>query len=256
MTTKTKTPSNTVRLIAAGGLLSMVLTGCNTLTRLSDVNGGPRVSQIQNPVTAPDYQPVSLPMPAPVAPPSNPNSLWRAGARAFFKDQRANDVGDIVTVRLTLDDSADLENETERDRNDSETTSAAALAGFETDFKNFLPDAVNPANLAQYSGVHSTAGEGEIARSESIDLIMAAVVTQVLPNGNLVILGRQEIKVNAELRELYVTGVVFPGDIDTDNIITHDKIAEMRLAYGGRGTLSDLQQPRWGTQIWDILFPF
>ena len=87
-------------------------------------------------------------------------------------------------------------------------------------------------------------------------MTFAAIVTQILPNGLLVVMGRQEIRVNSELRELMVTGIIRPSDIDSDNTITHDKIAEMRVAYGGRGTLSGLQQPRWGTQIWDIIFPF
>ena len=104
--------------------------------------------------------------------------------------------------------------------------------------------------------MHSTSGDGDIERSEDIKLTFAAVVTQILPNGSLVVMGRQEILVNAELRELLVTGVVRPEDIESDNTISHEKIAEMRVAYGGRGTLSQLQQPRWGTQIWDIIFPF
>ncbi len=103
---------------------------------------------------------------------------------------------------------------------------------------------------------HKTKGDGSINRDETITLTFAAVVTQILPNGALAIMGRQEILVNSELRELLVTGVIRPEDIDADNTVEHTKIAEMRVAYGGRGTLSGLQQPRWGTQIWDILFPF
>jgi len=103
---------------------------------------------------------------------------------------------------------------------------------------------------------HDTKGDGSIDRSETIELTLAAIVTQILPNGNFVIEGRQEIRVNNELRELVVTGVVRPGDIDSTNTVSHEKIAEMRVVYGGRGSLSDIQQPRWGTQIWDIIFPF
>ena len=115
---------------------------------------------------------------------------------------------------------------------------------------------MNPAAIANFGNTHGTEGDGSIERSEEISLTFAAVVTQVLPNGNLVIMGRQELRVNSELRELMVTGVVRPSDIDSDNKISHEKIAEMRVAYGGRGTLSELQQPRWGMQLWDILFPF
>ncbi len=107
-----------------------------------------------------------------------------------------------------------------------------------------------------FGNKHSTSGDGTIDRSEVLSLTFAAVVTQILPNGSLVIVGRQEIKVNSEIRELMVTGVIRPSDIDSDNTIADDSIAEMRVAYGGSGTLSQLQQPRWGTQIWDIIFPF
>ena len=110
--------------------------------------------------------------------------------------------------------------------------------------------------MLSFGNKNTTKGDGDIERSEDIKLTLAAVVTQILPNGNLVIMGRQEVRVNAELRELMVTGVIRPEDIDSTNTISHEDIAEMRIAYGGRGTLSDLQQPRWGTQIWDIVFPF
>ncbi len=243
--------------LAALSLMAASVAGCNVLTRMSEVGGeGPKLSTIVNPMARPDYKPVSLPMPAPQVAEDNPNSLWRAGAKAFFKDHRAKDIGDVVTVKLALADSAKLENKTERDRDDSEATRVTTLLGLEAEFAKKLPQAVNPASLIDFANRHSTSGDGEIDRKETISLTFAAVVTQILPNGSLVIVGRQEIRVNAELRELLVTGVVRPSDIESDNTITHEKIAEMRVAYGGRGTLSQIQQPRWGTQIWDIIFPF
>ncbi len=245
-----------IRTTAVVAVLAGALTGCNTLTRLSQVGEGPAITPVQNPTARPDYKPVSMPMPAPKMAEVNPNSLWRAGARAFFKDLRAKQVGDIVTVQMTLDDSAKLDNKTERDRTDAEKANLTNILGFEGELTRYLPDGVSAANIANFGNTHATSGDGTIERSESISLTFAAVVTQVLPNGNLVIMGRQELRVNAELRELMVTGVVRPSDIDSDNKISHEKIAEMRVAYGGRGTLSDLQQPRWGMQLWDILFPF
>ena len=232
------------------------VSGCNALTRLSEVGDVPKMTHIQNPTAMPDYRPVSMPMPAPRVPERNPNSLWRAGARAFFKDMRAKQVGDIVTVKMTLDDSATLNNKTTRDRQDSEAANVTNLLGYEGKLAKYLPDGVDPANIANFGNTHSTSGDGKIERSEVISLTFAAVVTQVLPNGNLVVMGRQELRVNSELRELMVSGVIRPGDIDSDNTISHDKIAELRVAYGGRGTLSELQQPRWGMQLWDIIFPF
>ncbi|MDP4795471.1 MAG: flagellar basal body L-ring protein FlgH [Rhodospirillales bacterium] len=232
------------------------LSGCNLAERFSEIGGGPRLTNIENPIAKPAYQPVSLPMPAPQIAEENPSSLWRNGARAFFKDHRAKEIGDIVTVKLELSDSATLANKTERDRQDSEQTHVSSLLGLEAEFSKFLPQAVDPTSMMNFKDTHSTSGDGGIERSEVINLTFAAVVTQILPNGSLVVMGRQEILVNAELRELLVTGVVRPEDIESDNTISHEKIAEMRVAYGGRGTLSQLQQPRWGTQIWDIIFPF
>ena len=237
-------------------LIAAMLTGCNLFSRLSGVGDGPELTNIHNPVSRPDYRPVSLPMPAPQAAEDNPNSLWRSGARAFFKDHRAKEVGDILTVELNLDDSASLANTTERDRADSEDTDVTNFLGLEAEYSKVLPQGISPAAVISMGNTHSTSGEGSIERSESIELTFAAVITQILPNGNLIIIGRQEIMVNSELRELMVTGVIRPEDIDSSNIVSHEKIAEMRVAYGGRGTLSELQQPRWGTQIWDILFPF
>jgi flagellar L-ring protein FlgH len=243
----------TLAVIAAA---TVALTGCNVTTRLSEVGDGPQLSKITNPTVMPNYRPVSLPMPAPKTAEHNPNSLWRAGAKAFFKDHRAKAVGDILTVQLNLNDSASLANSTERERDDSEDTDVTNLLGLEAEFAKKLPQAITPGAVMSFGSKHETKGDGSIDRSETVELTFAAVVTQILPNGALTIIGRQEVQVNNELRELMVTGVIRPEDIESDNTITHDKIAEMRVAYGGRGTLSGLQNPRWGTEVWDILFPF
>ena len=174
----------------------------------------------------------------------NPNSLWRTGARAFFKDIRAKDVGDTLTVRLRLDDRAKMQNVTKRKRDDTQSLGVDSLFGYQTKLGKLFPRDVN------------TGGDGDIGRAEKLELTFAAMVTQVLPNGSMAIMGRQEVRVNYELRELMLVGVVRPQDIEADNSISHERIAEMRVGYGGRGTLSDLQQPRWGTQIMDILMPF
>ena len=232
------------------------LNGCNVVSRLSEVGDGPKLSNIQNPVTKPYYKPISLPMPAPHVTAANPNSLWRAGARAFFKDHRAKEVGDIITVSMSLSDAAKFSNKTARARKDSEDHDANDLLGFEDELTKILPQGIDAGQIVNFATEHSTSGDGEIDRSETLSLTFAAVVTQILPNGSLVIMGRQEIRVNSELRELIVSGVVRPSDIESNNTISHEKIAELRVAYGGRGTLSGLQQPRWGMEIWDILFPF
>ncbi|MAH84596.1 MAG: flagellar basal body L-ring protein [Rhodospirillaceae bacterium TMED8] len=233
------------------------LAGCNMLTRISEVSDGPALSQIQNPMAKKNYQPVSLPMPSPLPTEVNRNSLWRAGARAFFRDHRAKEVGDIVTVKMSLSDSAKFSNKTKRARTDTEDFDLNDLLGFEDELTKVLPQGIDaPGQIVNFASDHDTEGDGAIDRSEVLSLTFAAVVTQILPNGSLVIMGRQEVRVNHELRELLVTGVVRPSDIESDNTVSHEKIAEMRVAYGGRGSLSNLQTPRWGMQIWDIVFPF
>lgn len=237
-------------------ILAAGLGGCSLGTRLTEVGTTPKLSKIpEDPQKDPAFQPVRLPMPAQPQADDNPASLWRPGAKAFFKDTRAKEIGDILTIRLKLDDSAKLKNSTKRERDDGETAKVDAMLGYEGVVRNAVP-AVGVSPAVSFGTEHETKGDGGIDRQESIDLTFAAIVTQVLPNGLLAIVGRQEIRVNYELRELMISGVIRPQDIEADNSIRHEKIAEMRVAYGGRGTLSDLQQPRWGTQIWDIIFPF
>lgn len=250
-------PGTRRHLAVAGSTMILLLaSGCNTFTRLSEVGDYPQMSKITNPQAQPGYQPVSLPMPAPMPVEDNPNSLWRSGARAFFKDIRAKDVGDTLTVRLKLDDKASMSNNTKRKRDDKEALGVDALLGYEAQLGKLLPRDQDNLNLFAYGSKSNTQGDGDIGRSESIEITFAAMVIQVLPNGSLAIMGRQEVRVNYELRELMLTGIVRPQDIEADNSVSHERIAEMRVAYGGRGTLSDLQQPRWGTQIMDIVLPF
>ena len=236
--------------------LCFLLSACNTLTRLSEVNNGPQISEIANPTARPKYRPVSMPMPAPKTMNRKANSLWRPGARAFFRDQRAGRVGDILTIKLAISDKAALANKTTRARDDAEDADLTKLLGIESELTKALPQAITPETTVSLGTKHSTSGDGAVDRSETVTMSIAAVITQILPNGNLVVFARQEIKVNFELREVMVTGIIRPEDIDSANSISHEQIAEMRVAYGGRGTLSDLQQPRYGTQMIDIIFPF
>lgn len=232
------------------------LSGCNALTRISNIGEEPEFSVIQNPVTRPGYKPISMPMPAPVQVSHNPNSLWRKGSRAFFKDLRASQIGDIVTVTIAVDDEAAFDNETTRTRTTDEDADAIALLGYQGALNSLLPEAVNPNSLLDINSTTTNTGTGTIEREEEITLQVAAIVTQVLPNGNLVLHGRQEMRVNFEVREIQIAGVIRPQDITNENTVTHQQIAELRVAYGGRGQISDFQQPRYGTQIIDILFPF
>jgi flagellar L-ring protein FlgH len=235
-------------------LLSSLLGSCSAIDRLKNVGEKPDLSEIKNPTTQPGYKPVQMPMPAPQPATYNPNSLWRNGARAFFKDQRAMQVGDILTVTVKIADSAQIANETQRNRTATENSGITDFAG--SKLLTGTAAAVMPGRILNADGSSTMDNKGSINRQEALVTNIAAVVTQVLPNGNLVIEGKQEIRVNYEVRELIVAGIVRPEDIQSDNTIDSTKIAEARMAYGGRGQISDIQQPRYGQQVMDIILPF
>ncbi len=248
-------PENTSRL-AAVLALAVPLAACNTAERIASIGTAPELSPIENPAAARDYTPVRLPMPAPQIAEGNANSLWQPGARAFFRDQRAGIVGDILTVEIAIDDSASIDNQTQRSRASSEDAGIDAFLGYEEAFSALLPTAIDNENLIGFDSATSNTGSGSISRGENIELKLAAIVMQVLPNGNLAIYGRQEVRVNHEVRDLEISGVVRPEDITSTNTVSYEKIAEARISYGGRGHISDVQQPRYGQQLYDIIFPF
>jgi len=235
-------------------LLSALLGSCSAIDRLKNVGEKPDLSEIKNPTAQPGYKPVQMPMPAPQPATYNPNSLWRNGARAFFKDQRAMQVGDILTVTVKIADSAQIANETQRNRSMTENSGITDFAG--SKLLSGAAAAVMPGRILSADGTTTMDNKGSINRQEALITNIAAVVTQVLPNGNLVIEGKQEIRVNFEIRELIVAGIVRPEDIQSDNTIDSTKIAEARMAYGGRGQITDIQQPRYGEQVMDIILPF
>ena len=232
---------------------ALALSGCGTLSRLSEVGRPPALSPSSDPTRDPSWRPLSMPMPRPELAPTQVNSLWRSGSRAFFKDQRAAQVGDVLTVLVNIADTAALANATGATRAGTESAGIPNLLGLEN---KAAVAGINAKSLINTNSTNTNTGTGTIVRNETVTLRLAGVVTQVLPNGNLVVAARQEVRVNSELRELQVSGVVRPQDIASDNTVVHDRMAEARIAYGGRGTLTDLQQPRYGQQIMDILLPF
>ena len=238
-------------------LLTIVAAnGCAVGSRIKNIGQAPALSPTEDPSHLVGGRAVAMPMPAPTAEVANANSLWRAGSRSFFKDQRARRLGDIVTVVIDINDRAKLDNTTERRRDNGETAELPAFGGFEQTLKKILPSAANPAQLIDLSSGSTVRGEGSVDRREDVELVVAAIVTEVLPNGNLVVAGKQEVRVNNEVRELTVTGVIRPEDISNANRINHTQIAEARISYGGRGQLTDVQQARYGQQLYDIIFPF
>lgn len=241
----------------ATGMAMLMLGACTTLERLEQVGKPPPLRPVENPVERAEYRPVTMPVPPPEAVRSaGANSLWREGARGFFRDQRARRVGDLLTVSVTVEDRATLSNESSRSRANSDDLGIPSFFGLETKLDKILPGAVVPSSLVGASSDMSNQGRGNVRRQESIDFNIAATIVQVLPNGNMVIDGRQEIRVNFEVREIGIAGIVRPEDITPANTISHEKIAELRVAYGGRGQITDVQQPRYGAQILDIILPY
>lgn len=177
------------------------------------------------------------------------NSLWSQDSADIFQDPRAKKVGDVVTVTIQIDDSAEFANATDRSRR------ANSSLGFNFG-ANFNGSSGEGSLDGEASSDTATTGQGSIDRSERLRLNIAAVVTEVLPNGNVVISGSQEVRVNFEVRVLNIAGIVRPRDISRKNTISYDKIAEARISYGGRGRITDVQQPAWGQQLYDAITPF
>lgn len=242
-----------MRKLVLAAMATSLLSGCAALERIKTIGQAPPLTAIDNPTARPGYRPVQMPMPAAQPASYNPNSLWRNGSRAFFKDQRAHQIGDILTVKVNITDKAIIANETQRSRDAKDDSGIDNFFG-----KSKVPilNTAVPTRIFTSDSTTSTDGKGSVNRQEALQTNVAAVVTQVLPNGNLVIEGRQEIRVNFEVRELIVAGVVRPEDIESDNTIESTKIAQARIAYGGRGQLTDMQQPRYGQQVLDVLLPF
>ncbi len=249
-----------IRNIAMALMLATSLSGCaGFFNKLDEAINGPKLSPIENPTDVKGYKPVSMPEPTNkyAGDKQAANSLWQQGSAGFFKDQRAAKVGDIITVKISAKDGAKIENETEQKRdNNVDSMGIGAFGGYEGYMGKVMPGKLDTSKVIDVTSNRDIKGEGKIDRKENIDVTMAAIVTQVLSNDNLVIEGTQEIRVNYELRQLSVKGVIRRADISSDNTIESSKIAELRVSYGGRGTVSDMQNPRYGRQLIDIIAPF
>jgi flagellar L-ring protein precursor FlgH len=213
------------------------------------------MAPIASPSANPDWRTVSMPMPPLTEGGEDRASLWR-GTRTFLRDQRAANVGDLVTLLVSIQDQAQLENRTARERDGTDQMGISRLFGLDSTIYRLFSGAVDVSRLVATNGGQTSTGTGNIRRNENVTLRVAATVMQMLPNGNLVVAGRQQVRVNNELRDLVVSGLIRPQDIGSDNTVRHDRIAEARIAYGGRGTISDVQTPRYGQQLLDIILPF
>ena len=223
----------------------LALAGCGA--GMNDIGRAPSMSPIGSGLEYGQTAEMAL---YPKAPPPRQQgfSLWRDSQSALFKDARAMQVGDILTVNIAINDKATFDNQTDRSRQNK--------SGINLDGTFDTGGAGGSASAGiDFGSNTSTKGDGSIARSEKLDLRVAAVVTGILPNGNLVISGSQEVRVNQELRILNVAGIVRPRDVNSDNTISYEKIAEARISYGGRGRLSEIQNPPVGQQVVDKFSP-
>jgi flagellar L-ring protein precursor FlgH len=241
-----------LRILALAALAP--LAACSTVV---EAVKGPELGAVGYPAALVPREQVILPLAN--ASPASANSLWRSGARAFFIDQRANRVGDILTVQIDIDDSAKTTNSTSSSRTSGVTAGVPHMFGLEQSLGRLLPPgapAPDPTQLIETASTASNNGSGAVNRAEKISLTVAAVVTAVLPNGNMVIQGTQEVRTNTELRQLTVAGIVRPEDISSANTIRHSQIAEARISYGGRGDISRVQKTPAGQSLIERFTPF
>ncbi len=228
----------------------------------------PACDRLEQVGRAPDFSPLegsyqhhamySTPLPDDIVAetPTDASSLWTAGRSSLFGDRRAAQRGDILTVVIEIDDKAEISNSSDRSRSGSENMGLPSLFGIPQRLNESLPEGASMAEAVNTTGASSYQGNGTVARNEKLTLRVAATVVEELANGVLRIEGQQEVRVNFELRELVISGYVRPVDISRQNEITYDKIAGARVSYGGRGQITDVQQPRYGQQVADILLPF
>lgn len=217
----------------------------------------PQLRPVATPAQLTGGEQQTLPQPQPAQYEARrPSSLWQSGSRSFFNDQRATDIGDIITVEIEIDDSAEISNSSNRQRSSQTSAGVSNFFGLEQSVGQLFNNAFDPENMIGAQADSDQNGSGAINREEKIEFTMAAVIVDRLPNGNLVVAGRQEVRINGELREITVSGIIRPEDVTANNTISQTQIAEARISYGGRGQLSAVQRPNWGQRIGDAISPW
>lgn len=235
------------------GLVLISVAGCSGL---ENVGKAPAFSPLEGSYAHHAMYATPVPRGTDQPGPGTGSSLWSAGSSSLLGDRRAAQRGDILTVVIEIDDRAEISNATDRSRSGSDQMGVPSLFGIPQRLDRRLPDGASLAEAVDTSSNSSYSGDGSVARNERLRLRVAATVVEELPNGVLRIEGQQEVRVNFELRELIVSGYVRPADISRQNEIAYDRIAGARISYGGRGQITDVQQPRWGQQVTDAVLPF
>ncbi len=243
---------NKNKKIIALALGSLALAGCSETMRpqMSSIpetlNNAMAQNQIATTVIIPE-----------AAKPAH-GSLWQPGSKQFFKDSRAHTVGDIVTILVSESAEAESEANTETTRKQTAGSNIGNTANLEGLLKarHIIDPVATAKNLLDTDSDRSYTGEGKTDRKDSLTASIAAVVTQVLPNGYMMIQGKREVVVNYELQELQIQGIVRPEDISANNTIPSSKIAEARIFYAGRGIVNETQTPQYGVRFLDKVLPF
>lgn len=248
----TSMPSRPVLLLGAASI-ALSLTACGRVAQVGQV---PDMTQPESSVefqamTSQGYGSQELPDRM-----GSSASLWTTSQNSLVADRRAANRGDILTVVIEIDDRAEIQNSSGRSRSSADKVSIPGMAGLPQRIDKILPEGASMDELAEAKASSSYKGSGNISRRDKMTLRVAATVVERLPNGVLRIQGTQEVRVNYEIRELTVSGFVRPSDIGRRNEISYDRIAGARISYGGRGQISDVQQPRYGQQIADIVLPY
>jgi flagellar L-ring protein FlgH len=234
-------------------LATLALTACGGPPPLTPIGAASDGAQ---PIMTRERAALAVPAPQPALYAYQQGSLWNAGPTALLGDRRARTLGDILTVAVEIDEKAEIRNSSEAERSGSQNMEVEAFLGLDTLVERRLAGEATLTPGVAFGSESEFSGGGQVRRNEKLTLRVAATVVEVLPNGHLVIQGDQEVRVNNELRDLQVAGIVRPEDISRYNEIGYDKIAGARIVYGGRGLVSDQQQPRYGQRATDRILPF
>jgi len=208
--------------------------------------------------TGPHLEEPPWPAPTPLAPvarpaerPLRPTSLWvdASPLTLAYEDRRAREIGDLVTVVVVESSEASREASTDVSRDASVSAEVSNLVGVDLTPRGFEP------KLGASTGT-GFKGSGSTTRKDLLRTRVAARVVQVLEDGNLVLEGRRQVKVNEETQYLFVRGIARPSDISPANTIASENLADAQVLYGGHGLLSSQQRPGWLYRIADAVWPF
>jgi flagellar L-ring protein FlgH len=193
----------------------------------------------------------------PVLESNEPGSLWRESNHSMFADRKGRDVGDIVTVIISEKASASKEATTSTKRTSNMSASIPNFFGLENDkiwAKSHNP--IDIQNLVNADFANGFDGNGTTTRKEDLSAFLTTQVVGRYPNGQLKIRGGKEVMVNNEVQIIYLTGIVRPVDITSNNTVNSTKILNARISYTGKGAISDKQEPGWAMRMLDYVWPF